>query len=65
MEEYNINLDFKEYVDKYCRKHKIIPEQAVEHELVRTVETDYRYKRQNKSFDNIGDAIMFAQMMEG
>lgn len=47
MEEYNLNSDFKEYVDKYCTKHKITPEQAVEHALVKNVEIEYRHKRQN------------------
>lgn len=64
MEEYNINSDFKEYVDKYCTKHKIAPEQAVEHKLVKTIETEYRHKRQNVTFDDMNDAFMYTQMVK-
>lgn len=28
MEEYNNNIEFKTFVDKYCYKHDITPEQA-------------------------------------
>lgn len=64
MEEYNINPDFKEYVDKYCTKHKIAPEQAVEHKLVKIIEAEYQRKRQNVTFDNMTDAFMYAQMVK-
>lgn len=47
MNEYNINPDFKEFVDRYSVKHKITPEEAVEHKLVQAVEVEYRHKRQN------------------
>ena len=47
MEEYNINPDFKEYVDKYCQREHITPEQAVEHKLVQYVMEEYRHKRIN------------------
>ena len=47
MNEYNINPDFKEYVDKFARDHGIKPEQAVEHKIVKEVMLDYRHKRIN------------------
>ena len=27
---------FKEYVDKYCKKHEITPEEAIRHEVVKS-----------------------------
>lgn len=64
MEEYNINPDFKEYVDKYCAKHKITPEQAIEHKLVKIIESEYRHKRQNTTFGDMADAFMCGQMVK-
>lgn len=64
MVKYNINLDFKEYVDKYCTKHRIAPKQAVEHKLVKTIETEYRHNRQTVTFDDMTDAFMYAQMVK-
>ena len=37
MNEYRFNSKFREYVDKYCNKHKISPEAAMEHKIVRQV----------------------------
>lgn len=54
MEEYNINSDFKEYVDKYCAQYKIEPEQAVKHALVKIVEAEYKSKRLNVRKNNGG-----------
>ena len=45
MKEYTQNPDFRQYVDKYCQKHKITPEEAVQHKLVQFVEAEYRHKR--------------------
>lgn len=45
MEEYNLNEDFREYVDKYCKKHNVTPEQAVEHKLVQYVLEEYNHRR--------------------
>ena len=45
MGEYNINPEFREYVDKYCKKHNVTPEQAVEHKLVQYVLEEYKHKR--------------------
>lgn len=32
---YDGNVDFKAYVDKYCTKHQITVEEALQHYLVR------------------------------
>lgn len=32
---YKRNKDFRDYVDKYCLKHRLIPEVAIKHRLVR------------------------------
>jgi hypothetical protein len=45
MEEYNSNPDFKLYVDKYCRKAGITPDEAVRHIIVKNVEAEYRHRR--------------------
>lgn len=42
MEFYNTNKDFREYVDKYCRKHKCTVEEALTHVIVKEVEKLYR-----------------------
>ena len=42
MELYKSNKDFREYVDKYCRKHKCTVEEALSHELVKEVEKAYK-----------------------
>lgn len=47
MEEYNINPDFKDYVDKFARDHNITLEQAVQHKIVQNVMEEYRHKRVN------------------
>lgn len=47
MEEYNLNADFKEYVDKYCQREHITPEVAVTHAIVQNVEKEYKSKRIN------------------
>lgn len=36
-EFYNSNADFKDYVDKYCKKHKCTVEEAIKHEMVKAV----------------------------
>lgn len=35
--EYDNNPNFKGYVDRYCKMHKITPKEAFEHEMVRQV----------------------------
>lgn len=37
MNEYRFNSKFREYVDKYCIKHKISPAAAMEHQIIRRV----------------------------
>lgn len=34
---YNTNADFKRYVDKYCAKHRLTVDEALEHLLVQGV----------------------------
>ena len=55
MTEYNVNPDFKSYVDAYCTKHGITPEVAVQHALVRYVEEEYRDMRINRKGREYGD----------
>lgn len=45
MNEYNINPDFRDYVDGYCKQYGITPERAVEHCLVKAVEEECRNRR--------------------
>ena len=37
MNEYRFNTKFREYVDKYCKKHQILPAAAMEHMIIRHV----------------------------
>lgn len=48
MEEYNLNADFKECVDKYCQRENITPEVAVTHAIVQGVEKEYKNNRINR-----------------
>lgn len=42
MEEYyNNNPDFKIFVDKYCKKHCLTVEEALQHEVVKQVYLQY------------------------
>lgn len=38
---YNNNPDFKAFVDKYCKKHCITVDEALQHEIVRQVYLEY------------------------
>ena len=38
---YLSNVDFKGYVDRYCRKHHVTIEEALEHEIVKYVARYY------------------------
>lgn len=40
-EYYENNADFKEYVDKYCHKHKVTVDEALTHEIVKQVYLHY------------------------
>ena len=42
--QYNENEDFKEYVDKYCKKHKCTVDQAFAHALIKEVSEHYKNK---------------------
>lgn len=41
LEFYGTNKDFREYVDKYCVKHKLTVGQALEHKLIGNVAQQY------------------------
>ena len=41
-EFYNSNADFKDYVDKYCKKHGYTVEETLEHALVKDVYEYYK-----------------------
>ena len=41
-EFYNTNTDFKNYIDKYCKKHKCTVEEALQHKLVKEVYEQYK-----------------------
>lgn len=41
METYNINSNFKSYVDRYCVKHKKTVEEALQDRIVCEVEKQY------------------------
>lgn len=47
---YKTNVDFKEYVDKYARKNRITPEEALTHASVR--EAYEYYKHEAKEHEN-------------
>ena len=42
MEFYNHNEDFKMYVDRYCNQYGLTVEEALEHEIVKSVAEQYR-----------------------
>ena len=39
---YNTNADFKRYVDRYCKQYGLTVDEALEHELVKSVAVQYR-----------------------
>jgi len=43
-ELYENNKDFKEYVDKYCKKHEIDQDTALSHQMVKNVAVDFEKK---------------------
>lgn len=51
MKEYDVNNDFKNYVDKYARDNNISVEQALQHRLVVQTESYYREKRISKAVE--------------
>lgn len=47
-ELYIANLDFKHYVDAYCRKHKIDRETAFTHSVIRNAYEYYKHVNDGK-----------------
>ena len=47
-ELYESNNDFKQYVDKYCVKHKIDRETAFEHSVIRNAFDYYKHVNDGK-----------------
>lgn len=45
---YEQNEDFKRYVDRYCVKHRISVEQALQHYLVQMAGRMYKEQMDNK-----------------
>lgn len=43
-EFYKSNTDFKEYVDRYCKKHKCSIEEAMQHKIIECVYEQYKEK---------------------
>lgn len=39
---YDTNIDFRNYVNKYCNKHKLTVDEALTHSLVRAAYMYYR-----------------------
>ena len=39
---YKVNEGFRQYVERYCRKHEIIVEEALQHAMVRSA-AEYYY----------------------
>ena len=46
MEFYNHNEDFKRYVDRYCKQYGLTVDEALEHEIVKSVAEQYREKEE-------------------
>ena len=44
------NTDFDLYVQRYCVKHEIAPEEAIKHRLVQEVKTYYDEKPQKPMY---------------
>ena len=45
MIEYAINEDFRNYVDRYCKKHNISIAEALTHKLVQETREQYKERR--------------------
>ena len=46
---YNSNTDFKEYVERHCKKHKCTVEEALKHKIVEAVYEQYKENDRVKS----------------
>ncbi len=49
---YTENKDFRTYVDKYCTKHELSVDEALEHALVQEVGAKYLEKTQEKTISS-------------
>ena len=47
-EFYNHNEDFKMYVDRYCKQYGLTVDEALEHEIVKNVEAQYKESEDKK-----------------
>lgn len=45
-EFYGSNKDFRDYVDRYCNQYRLTVDEALEHEIVKRVEEQYREKEE-------------------
>ena len=43
---YDRNADFKMYVDRYCKQYGLTVDEALEHEIVKSVAAQYREKEE-------------------
>lgn len=48
MDTYRTNEHFREIVDKYCVKHGITVEEALQHYLIKEIEKQYKEKNNGK-----------------
>lgn len=46
-EFYDTNDDFRKYVNKYCNKHKLTVDEALNHSMVREAYNYYREETKN------------------
>lgn len=47
-EFYNRNADFKRYVDHYCKQYGLTVDEALEHEIVKSVAAQYKESEDKK-----------------
>lgn len=45
-----VKKDIDIYIEKYCKKHKITPEEARKHQLVRDVAAYYEKRKGEKEY---------------
>ena len=46
---YKTNKDFREYVDKYCAKHRLTDDKALEHNIIKAIALMYETKAQKRT----------------
>ena len=47
-EFYDRNADFKMYVDRYCKQYGLTVDEALEHEIVKSVAAQYMEKEETR-----------------